>query len=128
MTAANITIETDDFDTLGGRLSVARDAKNISLAQVAGLAGVEAKTLDAWECDQAEPPSNRLGMLAGILGISPSWLLFGRGASPMQESTSIEVDSIELQLQDLKVQNRKMTKAIENIEGSLRQATSVNNG
>ncbi len=70
MTVADLSVETNDFDTLGGRLSRARNAKNLSLAQVAELAGVEVKTFEAWECDRATPRSNRLTMLAGILGIT----------------------------------------------------------
>lgn len=119
MTRADISIETDDFDTLGGRLSRARDAKNSSLAEVAELAGVEEKTLLAWECDRAEPRSNRLTMLAGILGISPSWLLYGRGASPQQETPATNLESIEDQLVDLKSELHRINNTIENIEGSL---------
>ncbi len=122
MTVADISIKTNDFDTLGGRLSRARNAKNTSLAEVAELVGVEVKTLQAWECDRAEPRSNRLTMLAGILGISPSWLLFGRGTSPIQESTSTHLESTELQLDQLKFQRQKLNNAIESIEESLSQA------
>ena len=124
MTVADISVETNDFDTLGGRLSRARDAKNSSLVQVAELAGVEVKTLEAWECDRAAPRSNRLTMLAGILGTSPSWLLFGRGNSPTQESKPDKAESIEIQLNDLKFQLQKINTAIESVEQSVRQAVS----
>jgi transcriptional regulator with XRE-family HTH domain len=126
MTLADISVETNDYDTLGGRLSRARDAKNSSLAQIAKLAGVEEKTLEAWECDRAAPRSNRLAMLAGILGISPSWLLFGRGYSPAQESTSADIEPIEHQLDHLKSQLHDISSAIESVEASLRQATPKN--
>lgn len=125
MTAADISVETTDFDTLGGRLSRARDAKNCTLDEVAELAGVEIKTLEAWECDRAEPRSNRLTMLAGILGVSPSWLLFGRGTSPSQETDQTNVDAIENQLDQLKSQHEKIGSAIENIEDSLSRVASV---
>ncbi len=83
MNDADITIENNDFDTLGGRLSRARDAQNSSLIQVAKMAGVETRTLKSWESDRSAPRSNRLAMLAGILGTTPTWLLFGRGNSPL---------------------------------------------
>ena len=79
MNDADKTIENNDFDTLGGRLSRARDAQNSSLIQVAKMAGVETRTLKSWESDRSAPRSNRLAMLAGILGTTPTWLLFGRG-------------------------------------------------
>ena len=48
MTDADLLVKTDDFDTLGGRLSRAREAKDFSLQQLAKLVGVEGRTLKAW--------------------------------------------------------------------------------
>jgi transcriptional regulator with XRE-family HTH domain len=126
MTVAVLSIKTDDFDTLGGRLSRAREAKNASLAQISELVGVEAKTLKAWESDRTVPRSNRLTMLAGALGISVSWLLYGRGASPMEEADSNDVESTRLQLDQLKNQRQKISTEILDIEESLRQTTAEN--
>jgi transcriptional regulator with XRE-family HTH domain len=130
MTVAVLSIKTDDFDTLGGRLSRAREAKNASLAQISELVGVEAKTLKAWESDRTVPRSNRLTMLAGALGISVSWLLYGRGASPMEEAdsnpNSNNVESTRLQLDQLKNQRQKISTEILDIEESLRQTTAEN--
>lgn len=125
MNTEALTVETADFDTLGGRLSRARDAKNRSLEEVAELAGVELKTLEAWECDRAEPRSNRLTMLAGILGVSPSWLLFGRGASPDEQPDDIAVEAIEDQLDQLRSQHEKIGSAIETIEASLQRTPTA---
>ena len=122
MTVADISVETNDFDTLGGRLSRAREAKNASLTEIAELVGVEVKTLEEWECDQAAPRSNRLTMLAGILGVSPSWLLFGRGTSPLQEFTPASTEAIEFELNRLRFQHKKIGAAIETAVESLRQA------
>lgn len=82
MPLTDMTVKTGDFDSLGGRLSRAREAQESSVSEVAELVGVEVKTLKAWESDRCAPRSNRLTMLAGILGTSPSWLLFGRGEAP----------------------------------------------
>ena len=38
---ANIMTETPDMDTLGGRMSRARDAKSMSVREVAGRIGVK---------------------------------------------------------------------------------------
>ena len=124
MNVASLSIKTNDFDTLGGRLNRAREAKNSSLAQVAKLVGVEVKTLKAWECDRTVPRSNRLTMLAGALGISVSWLLYGRGASPMEEADSNDIESTRLRLDQLKSQQQKISTEIMDIEESLRRATS----
>lgn len=69
-------------DTLGGRISLARDACDISVDDVSRIVGVEPETWLAWENDRAEPRSNRLDMMAGVLQVSVTWLLDGRGAGP----------------------------------------------
>ncbi|MBU3537146.1 helix-turn-helix domain-containing protein, partial [Alkalihalobacillus clausii] len=40
-------------DTLGGRLSAARDASGLSLADVANRIGVKRDSLLAWEADRS---------------------------------------------------------------------------
>ena len=119
MTVTDLSEKTNDFDTVGGRLSRARDAINLPLEQVAELVGVEDNTLKAWECDQALPRSNRITMLAGILGVSASWLLFGRGSSPNQEATPSHTEIIELQIHDLKLEYQKIGSEIKRLEESL---------
>nr|CAD6417495.1 XRE family transcriptional regulator [Rhizobium sp. Q54] len=69
-------------DTLGGRVSLARDAATLSVDEAAALLGVERETWAHWEGDRAAPRANRLGMLAGILQVSVGWLLSGRGRGP----------------------------------------------
>lgn len=69
-------------DTIGGRISLARDACAISIEDAACIIGVEAKTWSDWENDRAEPRADRLDMIAGVLQVSLAWLLNGRGAGP----------------------------------------------
>ncbi|HEV7437697.1 MAG TPA: helix-turn-helix transcriptional regulator [Pseudorhizobium sp.] len=71
-----------DDDTLGGRISLARDAAALSVEVTATILGVEDKTWRSWENDRAVPRANRLGMLAGVLKVSVGWLLSGRGKGP----------------------------------------------
>lgn len=66
--------------TLGGRIQLARDAKGLSIAQLARRAGVLVKTLENWERDRSEPRANKLFMLAGVLDVPPLWLLGGEVA------------------------------------------------
>ncbi|WP_143748896.1 hypothetical protein [Mesorhizobium sophorae] len=54
------------------------------MAQAACRLGVDTACWKAWECDRAAPQSNRLAMMAGILAVSPSWLLSGIGAGPLE--------------------------------------------
>lgn len=51
-------------DTLGGRVSLACEFTGLSAAQAARRLGVLTSSWSAWECDRAEPMSNRLAMMA----------------------------------------------------------------
>lgn len=77
-------------DTLGGRISLARDARDISVDEAADVLGVEPGTWSAWENDRAEPRSNRLDMMAGLLQVSVAWLMSGRGSGPQWHAHSSE--------------------------------------
>lgn len=121
MTEADLSTKTKDFDTIGGRLGRARGAVELSIEKVAALVGVEEATLNSWECDQAEPRSNRLTMLAGVLGVSPSWLLFGRGTSPTEESEADTINALKTQIASLKSDHQKLGSTIDKMEETLAQ-------
>ncbi|WP_457580379.1 helix-turn-helix domain-containing protein [Ensifer canadensis] len=69
-------------DTIGGRMSLARDALDVSAQRAARIVGVETSTWFNWENDRDAPRANRLAMIAGVLSVSLSWLLTGRGQGP----------------------------------------------
>lgn len=69
-------------DTLGGRISLARDARDISVEEAAEILGIEPGTWSAWENDRAEPLFERLDKMADVLQVSVAWLLDGRGTGP----------------------------------------------
>lgn len=98
-TFSRITDASDD--TLGGRLSMARDAAGLSLPDVANRVGVRRDTLLAWEADRSEPRPSKLVDLAGILGVSPMWLMTGLGAGPLQENLDLPLEGLRTQLQRL---------------------------
>lgn len=74
-------------DTLGGRISLAREAKALTVEDAARRLGVLISSWNAWERDRSVPRANRLTTMAGVLGVSPSWLLIGRGSGPLKETT-----------------------------------------
>ncbi|MEO1397559.1 MAG: helix-turn-helix transcriptional regulator [Pseudomonadota bacterium] len=95
MLNSTIANETPDFDTLGGRLLRARVAANLSVNDIAKQIGVKKQTLEAWETDRSEPRSNKLTTLSGLLGVSPTWLLYGVGSSPQTETVSDEIQVLK---------------------------------
>jgi transcriptional regulator with XRE-family HTH domain len=69
----------EDMATFGDRLAAARDVARLTQKDLAQRVGIKTHTLRNWEEDLSEPRANRLSMLAGILGVSLSWLLMGEG-------------------------------------------------
>lgn len=102
-------------DTLGGRLSAARDASGLSLADVANRVGVKRDSLLAWEADRAEPRPSNLIDLAGILGVSPMWLMTGVGSGPIQEAGDLPLEALKLDLQRLTEAHLECGRLIKNI-------------
>ena len=70
---------SDDASTFGDRIASAREAIGLNQTELAQRLGVRTKTVRDWEQDRAEPRSNRLQMLAGLLNVSIMWLMRGRG-------------------------------------------------
>ncbi len=117
--AAHIYSETPDTDTIGGRLSRARDAAGLTAAQLARRLGVQSSTIHAWESDRSQPRANRLSMLAGVLNVSLSWLLHGVGTSPAEDRGAEIAQSVALQLERLKRLHEETAEIIGQIEHDL---------
>ncbi|GGL57382.1 helix-turn-helix domain-containing protein [Wenxinia marina] len=73
---------SEEAATLGDRIAGAREAAGLGQKELARRLGVNNETLAKWEEDRSEPRANRIQMLAGVLGVSLSWLLTGRGEGP----------------------------------------------
>lgn len=111
--------DTPDTDTLGGRILRAREAHAITTAQLARRIGVKSATIAAWESDRSEPRANRLTMLAGVLGVSPAWLLHGVGSAP---EADVRLDAIKIakgHLETLRRNHETMGKSIERLADEL---------
>ena len=116
MPSTNITVPTKDNDTIAGRIVRAREAAGMSTNELAERIGVTRKTMETWETDRAEPRSDKLNMLAGLMGVSPTWLLYGRGGAPQESLGTSDISKIEDQLarlQELHDQTGDMIKGIE---------------
>lgn len=103
-------------DTLGGRLSWAREAAGFTLSQLAQSIGVRKETLSAWEQDRSEPRANRLVMLAGMLNISPAWLLSGMGEAPQGNGVSASMREVLAEIERVKGIQQQADSAISNLQ------------
>lgn len=84
--------------TFGDRVTAAREAADMTQAELARRLGVRLKTLRAWEDDMGEPRANRLSMLAGMLNVSMMWLINGQGEGIDQP---VEGDALPASAKDI---------------------------
>jgi HTH-type transcriptional regulator, cell division transcriptional repressor len=105
-----------DNDTLGGRIWRARDALNLSAQELADRLGVRADTISAWERDRSEPRTSRLFTLAGVLGVSPAWLIAGIGEAPKDDLSNSIAGQLRDQLAQVKKLHDQTGKAISALE------------
>ena len=115
----------EDTATFGDRLAAAREQAGLSQEKLAVRLGVKPVTLAAWEEDRKEPRANRLTMLAGMLGISLSWLMTGEGEGPDgSEDAEItpEIADILAQMRKARVEIARANDRIARLEKQLRKA------
>ncbi|EYD71032.1 helix-turn-helix domain-containing protein [Limimaricola hongkongensis] len=100
--------------TFGDRLAGAREGAGLSQEALATRLGVEIATLQAWEDDMDEPRANRLQMLAGMLNVSLSWLLTGRGDGPEAPGETATPALSEI-LSEMRVLRAEMMQSVERL-------------
>ena len=113
---------TDASDTIGGRLTRARAAKGLTTSQLARRVGIKTQTLHNWETDRTAPRSNRLAMLAGVLNVSPTWILVGLGEAPTEDEEAGMTDDRQglLRLrQSIQTKIEELRQIIDEVDGML---------
>lgn len=116
---ANIYDGIQDLDTIGGRLSRAREAAALSVKELAWRLGVKVATINAWECDRSQPGANRMNTLAGLLGVSLSWLLHGIGMAPVEREAEITAEAIAGQLERIVALHSETGQLIDRLQSDL---------
>ncbi|CAN7630530.1 helix-turn-helix domain-containing protein [Neorhizobium sp. LjRoot104] len=71
-----------DSDTLGGRMSLARDISALSIEEAAQMTGVHRDVWQAWENDRSDPGVGHIDNIAASLNVSVLWLAIGLGPGP----------------------------------------------
>ena len=114
---------SEEAATFGDRLAAARDDAGLSQAALADRLGVKETTIAAWENDLKEPRANRLQMLSGMLNVSITWLLTGKGEGPSEtETLPTEIGEILTEMRELRVKMLKSSEKLAQLEKSLRKA------
>jgi transcriptional regulator with XRE-family HTH domain len=117
----------DDGDTLGGRITRARDLAGLTLEDAASRIGVTDETLAEWESDRSEPRANKIMTLAGVLGVSPAWLISGAGEAPQPPGISLAVDEMSGEINRLRELALQITTCVETLESRLVTLTRAAN-
>ena len=85
---ASADIDDSDRD-VGRRLAEARRAAGLDAADLATQLGIEPSVVEDWETGRTTPSGHRLARLAGLLGVSLSWLVVGHGTEPVERDQAI---------------------------------------
>lgn len=117
---------TAEGDTLGERITRAREAVSLTSAQLARRLGVKSTTVSGWELDRSEPRSNKLVLLAGVLRVSPAWLLTGVGDSPSLRAGDGEIEAIRANLLAIRDQAQTLADQVDRIVERLDSFESFN--
>ncbi len=117
-----------DGDTLGGRIWRARDALGLELSDLAAQIGLPEETVGGWERDHAEPDTKALFMLAGVLSVSPSWLIAGIGEAPADPSGDEHLHPLLHQLHEVHQLHDRTGKAIAALEAEVARLIARDRG
>ena len=105
----------EDDTTRGGSISRVGEATGLRCEEGGSRLDMRANTEEAWEADRCEPRANKLVALAGILNVSPPYLLSGFGKQPPQSALP------ERQITQLKAQVEQLEQSLKTATTSLRQ-------
>jgi transcriptional regulator with XRE-family HTH domain len=116
---AHPRIIEDSASDVGTRIAEARAAAGRTQTDIANQLGVKVSTIDRWEQGIASPRSNRLAALAGILGVSLSWLIVGYGSEPTSSDDLQEIKAtlsrVQTQLTDTLNDVELLTTRLDNV-------------
>jgi len=112
-----------DEDTMGSRIIRARESAGLSITDLCGHLGVRKTTVESWESDRSEPRAHLAMRMAGVLGVTPTWLFGGVGDAPESDTVAPEIRAIRQQLEHIKQMRDRTTNAGGAIEQALNELT-----
>jgi transcriptional regulator with XRE-family HTH domain len=116
---------SEEIATFGDRLAGAREAAGLDQSALGAKLGVRRGVISDWENDLKEPRANRLQMIAGVLGVSITWLLTGEGEGPTapEDEGQIDGDIADLlaELRGLRGEIKQSAEKLARLEKRLRK-------
>ncbi|WP_166416575.1 helix-turn-helix domain-containing protein [Cochlodiniinecator piscidefendens] len=115
-----------EISTFGDRVAGARDALGMSQEELSRRLGVKLKTIHAWEGDLSEPRANKVVRLAGLLGVSMTWLINGEGDGIANAHEELpqgdDIRSILLEIREMQLEMTQTAARLGRMEKRLRTA------
>lgn len=108
-----------DQDTMGNRILRAREISGLTTGELSRQLGVKKSTVESWESDRSEPRAHLAMRVAGLLGVTPTWLFGGVGEAPEDDMISPEIRVLRQQLAKIKEMRDKTSNAISAMEQAL---------
>lgn len=120
---------SNETATIGDRIAGAREAADLTQAELARKLGVKLKTVRGWEDDLIEPRANKLQMLSGLLNVSLMWLLNGEGqgvdAPADEQPISADVSALLREIREIRVEVDAAAERLARTEKRLRAALTA---
>lgn len=120
MSSAQPAMAGNDLDTgIGQRIRQARETLEWSEEDLAHRLGVTPDTVSEWETSERDPRSNRIVMLAGVLGVSAHWLLDGSAAFAPPEDGGDPAVAARAQLESIRLKVHELKLLMDDLEAQL---------
>lgn len=107
---------------VGSRIEAARELAGMDRAEFGAQVGVRPETVAAWESGERPTRSNKLVLIAGVLGVSLSWLMIGRGEGPSAPS---QPAPLAPELADIRADLEELADRIDQVVQSLPDGESA---
>ena len=107
------------YPEFGARLATAREAVGLTAAELAQRMGVGTATVAAWEAGRSRPRTNRLLILAGLISVSPTWLLSGLGDGPMAVTAETRMEALGNGIIELRHLSSRIAEQVDDLEQRL---------
>lgn len=93
--------------TFGKRLKQARNKKQLTQNQVAGVLGIDYTTISKYENDKSQPDNDILQRMSSLYDVSLDWLLTGEISNGKKKSDKICIDGEQDELTEEEAKHLK---------------------
>ena len=113
----------DSLVDVGARIKEARERAGLTPGELGAQLGVFDDTVLAWEAGRLATRSNVLVRVAGVLGVSLSWLVMGHGVGPADDERP-QLQELQQTLFDVRAQLTALSRDLGRVAEGLGEVAS----